>query len=381
LAAPVFGHRSTPPGSANNPPIRSMQSVLTSFGMLPGALRRERVLVAAALIVAALALADRAQSWASIRFVADSLVGIAPFFALAVVFAGYARASGLERIIAGVFDGKRGRSVVIAGLVGALSPFCSCGVIPLIASMLRAGVPLAPVLAFCIASPIMDPEMFILTAAGISLPFAVAKTVAAIGMGLLAGFIVLQLARFQWINQPLRADWRGGCSDGDNGCGDGDGDNSCAPSTTQDKVVHAFWREQQRRAWFVEEVAANGAFLSRWLIFAFLLESLMVAYIPSGWVSQWVGEGSAFAVPLAALIGLPSYLNGYAAIPLVAGLIDIGMSGGAAMAFITTGAVSSIPAAIAVFALVRRPVFALYVVLGFAGALLSGYLYGAWLAW
>jgi len=225
----------------------------------------------------------------------------------------------------------------------------------------------------------MDPEMFILTAAGISLPFAVAKTIAAIGMGLLAGFVVLQLANQQWINQPLRGNWRGGCGDGDNSCGDGD--NSCAPTPTQSKVVHIFWREQQRRAWFIEEVAANGAFLGRWLIFAFLLESLMVAYIPPGWVGEWVGEGNAFAVPLAALIGMPSYLNGYAAIPLVAGLIDIGMSGGAAMAFITTGAVSSIPAAIAVFALVRRPVFALYVVLGFAGALLSGYLYGAWLAW
>jgi len=353
-------------------------SLAITLPAFPAVLRRERVLVAAALIVAALALADRAQSWASILFVSDSLIGIAPFFALAVLFAGYARASGLERLIAGVFDGRRGKSVVIAGVVGALSPFCSCGVIPLIASMLRAGVPLAPVLAFCIASPIMDPEMFILTAAGISLPFAVAKTVAAIGMGLLAGFVVLSMADSKWISAPLRSNWRGGCGDdGDSVCGDGG--ESC--ESTSDKVVHAFWREQQRRAWFIEEVAANGAFLGRWLVFAFLLESLMVAYIPSGWVAEWVGEGNWFAVPLAALIGLPSYLNGYAAIPLVAGLIDIGMSGGAAMAFITTGAVSSIPAAIAVFALVRRPVFALYVVLGFAGALLSGYLYGAWLAW
>ncbi len=44
--------------------------------------------------------------------------------------------------------------------------------------------------AFCISSPIMDPEMFILTAAGINLNFAVAKTIAAIGMGLIAGFTV-----------------------------------------------------------------------------------------------------------------------------------------------------------------------------------------------
>ena len=44
--------------------------------------------------------------------------------------------------------------------------------------MLGAGVPLAPVMAFWIASPIMDPEMFILTAAGIGFNFALAKTFA-----------------------------------------------------------------------------------------------------------------------------------------------------------------------------------------------------------
>jgi len=69
---------------------------------------------------------------------------------------------------------------------------------------------------------------------------------------------------------------------------------------------------------------------------------------------------------------MPSYLNGYAAIPLVSGLLDLGMSQGAALAFMTAGAVSSIPAAIAVFALVRHRVFALYLALGVAGALLSG---------
>jgi uncharacterized membrane protein YraQ (UPF0718 family) len=48
-------------------------------------------------------------------------------------------------------------------------------------------------MAFCIASPIMDPEMFILTAAGISVEFAVVKTITAIAMGLLAGFSALGL--------------------------------------------------------------------------------------------------------------------------------------------------------------------------------------------
>jgi hypothetical protein len=53
------------------------------------------------------------------------------------------------------------------------------------------------------------------------------------------------------------------------------------------------------------------------------------------------------------------------------------MSAGSAMAFIVAGAVSSLPAMTAVFALVKRQVFAAYVVLGFSGAVLTGLVFGA----
>jgi len=60
---------------------------------------------------------------------------------------------------------------------------------------------------------------------------------------------------------------------------------------------------------------------------------------------------------------------------LMASLIDMGMMPGAAMAFMIAGGVTSIPAAIAVFALVRRPVFAWYVALAVTGAMGAGSLY------
>jgi len=37
--------------------------------------------------------------------------------------------------------------IVMAALLGALSPFCSCGVIPVVTSLFVAGVPIAPVMA------------------------------------------------------------------------------------------------------------------------------------------------------------------------------------------------------------------------------------------
>ena len=68
-------------------------------------------------------------------------------------------------------------------------------------------------------------------------------------------------------------------------------------------------------------------------------------------------------------------MNGFAAIPLMEGLIDLGMAKGAAMAFMIGGGVTSIPAAIAVFALVRRQVFLWYVGLALVGSTAAGFLY------
>ena len=83
---------------------------------------------------------------------------------------------------------------------------------------------------------------------------------------------------------------------------------------------------------------------------------------------------------IATLVGVPAYLNGYAALPLVSGLLEQGMAPGAGLAFLVAGGVTSLPAAIAVFALVKRPVFALYIAFALTGSLMSGLLYQAWLS-
>jgi uncharacterized membrane protein YraQ (UPF0718 family) len=236
-------------------------------------------------------------------------------------------------------------------------------VIPLIAAMLASGVPLAPVMAFCISSPIMDPEMFIITASGISLNFAIAKTLAAIGMGLGAGLSVFGLQKIGLLQNPLKQN-KGRCS--------------CQSSFDADAkvaVVWRFWQQPDRRDRFREEITNNGAFLGKWMIFAFFLESIMIAYIPAYWITNIVGAKSTFALPLASIVGIPAYMNGYAAIPLISGLMEMGMTPGAAMAFITSGAVSSIPAALAVYALVRKSIFVLYIFIGLFGSMLAGYLF------
>ena len=253
--------------------------------------------------------------------------------------------------------------IAFAATMGALSPFCSCGVIPLIAALLAMGVPLAPVMAFWLASPLMDPSMFVLTAGTLGFDFALAKTVAALGIGLLGGFGIWLIQRGGGLAEPLRK------GVGNGGCGG-------AKVRASKPVAWRFWRDRARRAAFLTNARDNLLFLGKWLTLAFVLESLMLAYVPADWVVQAVGGSGLLPVIGATLVGVPAYFNGYAALPLVNGLIEQGMAPGAGMAFLLAGGVTSIPAAIAVYALARPPVFLAYLSFAFIGAVTAGLLYG-----
>jgi hypothetical protein len=324
--------------------------------------RVDRVVLAIAAILLGLGLWSPGHAWEAARFAGRALVGIAPWFAISVFFAAVAKATGAEGLIARAFEGRQARMVVMASLVGALSPFCSCGVIPLVAGLLGAGVPLAPVMAFWISSPLMDPNMFILTAAELGLGFAVAKTLAAIGMGAASGFATMALARHGALDDALRM-----------------APQSCCGSSarTRASVVWRFWEEGNRSQAFLTQAGETTWFLGRWLALAFVLEYLMLMWLPASTVARWLGQDGPWAIPLAVLTGIPAYLNGFAAIPLVAGLMGLGMSPAAALGFMLGGGVTSIPAMVAVYALVRLKVFGWYLGLAAAGALLASYAYAA----
>jgi uncharacterized membrane protein YraQ (UPF0718 family) len=344
-----------------------MSVVALALNALPEPLRRlDRVVLALALAFAVLAVLTPDQALASLGFTVENLIAISPFLLLAVLTAAYAKAAGVDQLIARVFSGRIATMIVVAALFGALSPFCSCGVIPLVAALLAAGVPLAPVMAFWIASPIMDPEMFVLTVSALGLEFALAKTLAAIALGLASGFATLGLQRLGGLVAPLAG--AATCSGAARALDD--------PGVTRWR----FWDEAPRRAAFAAETRRTLLFLGKWLALAFALESLMLAYLPAEMLGAWLGAESAWAVPAAVLTGVPAYLNGYAAIPTVAGLLELGMAKGAALAFMTAGAVTSIPAAVAVWAVVRRPVFAWYIALALTGSAAVGYAFEGYVA-
>lgn len=323
-----------------------------------------RIWLVALAILAAVAAIDPAQGAESAVFAAANLADTAPYLLLSIGLAAYAGATGADGLIARAFTGSPALMILLAALAGGLSPFCSCGVIPLIAALLAMGVPLSAVMAFWLASPVMDPSMFVLTAGLVGTEFAAAKTLAAIGLGVFGGLVTLVIARAGGLSDPLR---------------EGVGDGGCGGSMvrTRREVVWSFWREEARREKFRREAVRTTLFLAKWLTLAFLIESLMVAYVPADLVVSAVGGSGMAPIAAATLVGVPAYLNGYAALPLVSGLMAQGMAPGAAMAFLVAGGVTSIPAAIAVYALVKRKVFALYVALALAGSFAAGVLFQA----
>tara|TARA_R110002020_G_scaffold39677_2_gene117625 strand:+ start:2428 stop:3477 length:1050 start_codon:yes stop_codon:yes gene_type:complete len=329
--------------------------------------REQRVWLASLLLLAAVALFDPTQAADSAVFAAGALAGTAPFLVLSIAVAAWAGATGADNMIARAFTGAPLTMIVLAALAGGISPFCSCGVIPLIAALLAMGVPLSAVMAFWLASPIMDPSMFLLTAGVLNLEFAVAKTLAAVGLGLFGGLVVHLMARGGALSDPLRE------GIGNGGCG---GAKIRAPRP----VVWRFWEDAERRAKFGKTALSTTLFLAKWLTLAFLLESLMLAWIPAETVTAALGGTGLMPILMATLVGVPAYLNGYAALPLVGGLIDQGMAPGAGLAFLVAGGVTSIPAAMAVWALARPQVFALYIGLSLFGAFASGLLFQLWVS-
>ena len=325
----------------------------------------DKAWIASIGILGLMAIVAPEQFLPSVAFVSGAVAEIAPYLLMAVAFAAYAGASGADNLIAKAFSGHILLAIPVAAVFGAFSPFCSCGVIPLIAALLSMGVPLAPVMAFWLASPLMDPTMFMITTGELGSQFAIAKTLAALGVGLLGGFGILALSSTPMLSNPLR---------------EGVGNGGCGGSRirTQKEIYWTFWTISERRLKFVAEAIKTAMFLVKWLVLAYLLESLMLAYVPSNLISQMAGDGGILSIFTASLIGVPAYLNGYAAVPLVAGLISSGMAPGAGMAFLIAGGVTSLPAAVAVFALARPPVFALYIAFSLGGAVASGLLFQYW---
>ena len=319
------------------------------------------------LIVVGLAVVAALVLWPgpvtrALVFAVMGLVHVAPLIIPGILLAGWIIASGADTHIAKVFEARPGRAILAAALIGAITPVCGVTVLPLMAGLLAAGVPLAPIMAFWLSSPVTDPAMLAATAATLGLSFAVGKTVAAFGLGLFGGAVTTLFADRGWARAALRDNRLVGqmtspC------CG--------APQPFMARI----WQSADRRAKFRAQCWATTRLVVICLLPAFAAEYALNATLSPEALTHYVGTDVWYAIPLAVLVGSPAYIDGYASLPLTRGLMDVGMSNGAAMAFLVSGGVVSIWGAMAIFPVLKIKPFLLYLALAVVGSMVAGYVF------
>ncbi len=306
------------------------------------------------------------QAWAMGQSVAMSLVSVTPLVVPGILLAAWIMASGADAQIARVFEGRVLYAIVAASAIGAITPVCGVTVLPLMVGLLAAGIPLAPVMAFWLSSPVTDPAMLATTAATLGFSFAVGKTIAAFGLGIWGGVVTSVFARQSWATAPLRQNRIVG-NLSDCGCG--------APLSFDARI----WKDPDRRDIFRQKFATTTRLILICLIPAFAAEYALNSVLQPEALSVYVGDDVWWAIPFAVFVGAPAYLDGYAALPLTRGLMDHGMSPGAAMAFLVSGGVVSVWGAMAIFPVLRLNPFLLYLALAVSGSLIAGYVFD-WVA-
>ena len=154
---------------------------------------------------------------------------------------------------------------------------------------LAVGAPLPAVMAFWLSSPLIDPPTLLITAGALGWDFAIGKALAAVGLGLFGGFAMQAAISGGWFSDPLRPRSGGGCG--------------CSKSPFGGSPVWKFWHEESRNAVFRSEIATNTLFLVKWLALAYVLEALLILYVPASLIAGLVGGEGLLPIGIAAGLG------------------------------------------------------------------------------
>jgi len=282
-------------------------------------------------------------------------------------------------------------SVLMATGIAVGTPFCSCGTTAVVLGMMASTVPWAPIVAFIVSSPLTSPEGLFYSAGIFGWPFAIAFFVSSILLGLAGGAIASFAERRGWLaNQARMAQPKPSLSLGimggpapvdlpmiaqpaaeaaQCGCSSNRADPSVAqPATEAAKPKVTF------RAFLQEVYDISKRLLLLFFGFTFV-GYVLNGLIPTAWITSLFGAGHVYSIPLAATLGLPFYINSEVSLPLVRAMLESGMSQGAALAFLITGAGTSIGAFGGMLTIARWRVIGIVIGTLWLGSIVLGFLY------
>jgi len=257
--------------------------------------------------------------------------------------------------IQSILSAKKGKGYIIAGLLGAITPFCSCSTIPFLKGLLRAKAGFGTMMVFLFASPLLNPIIIGLFAVTFSLKVTLFYFTIAMGVSVIAGITLEKLGFEKYIKpeayiEPEAKGCNSGCSGG-----------AVKPISKWRKIWNTTWQDFTK--------------VLPYLIGGIALGSLIYGFMPTEFVARVANENNPFAVPIAAVIGIPLYIRAEAVIPLSAALAAKGMGLGAVMALIIGSAGASLTEVVLLKSLFKNKMIAAFLFVILSMAIGAGYLY------
>ncbi len=270
---------------------------------------------------------------------------MAPYLLLGFLVAGllsvYVSPAWLERHLGGRGWGPIWR----ASLLGVPLPLCSCGVIPVAASLRRHGASKAATTSFLLSTPQTGVDSIAVTGAILGPVFAVLRPVVALLTGLVGGGLVRAVTQ---------------------------GEETTA--TTVQLPTAAQGPRWRRALHYGFEVLPRD--IGRALLVGILLAALITVVVPPGALAKVLGGG---LVPILVMIavGMPLYVCATGSVPLAAGFIHAGVSPGAALAFLIAGPATNAAAVTTLHRVLGRRTLAVYLGTVAVSAVAAGLLVNA----
>lgn len=280
---------------------------------------------------------------------------LAVYVLLGVLLGEVLRYTPVARLLERVCRQSPGSAVAFSTMLGMVSPLCTYGTVPIMLRLLRSGVPIGPLATFLAASSLMNPQLFVITWGGLGRGLAIARLLAVCVFGLgLGALLYLLPTRWTVLPELTREQER-----------------AAEHHYAGARPRHFTWPRFARDCWKTLE------FVGFYVILGVLLGAAVEVFIPGRYILSWLGGSGWLSVLSASLLGVPLYACGGGTIPLVNSLLDQGMSGGAALAFLVAGPATRIAPLLALASVLRPVSVVSYVLLLIVFSTLAGLVYAA----
>lgn len=241
---------------------------------------------------------------------------------------------------------------ILAVILGAVTPFCSCSSIPLFLGFTAAGLPFGTTMAFLISSPLISEVAVFLLLITPHAGWKVAAVYVLAGalIGILGGWLCDKFHLQKYLKEI-----------------DAPENKCCCCKSKKEKIKSTVIYANNYALTTIKEIGL-------YVIVGLLLGAFMHGYIPQEFFVKYLGNKNFFAVPMAALVGIPIYANHNSVLPIVQVLLEKGVPVGTTLVMLMSITAISLPELIMLNKVLKWKILAMFVGFLLVSFIVVGYL-------